>query len=124
MMEKEIIFGQVVAKANSYLAVGGSAGRHIIKNDRIRAYEREFVRQCRIYKGRMISHRFKLLIAVYQRSTRFDLDNSLKTVLDCLQQAKAITDDNMCYSIHAEKRIDKYNPRIVFTLEEIEPTLF
>lgn len=125
MNKTEVILGQVIAKANSYMAVPATGGeKRIIKNAAIRAYEQSFVRQCKIYKDRLISCHFKLFIVVYQRSVRFDLDNSLKTVLDCLQQVRAITDDNLCYSIHAEKRIDKNSPRIEFMIEEYEPTMF
>ncbi len=63
-------------------------------------------------------------IIVYHSSNRYDLDNSLKTVLDCLQYAKAIKDDKLCVRINAEKRIDRNNPRIVFHIEELEPNLF
>lgn len=79
--------------------------------------------QCRIYRDRLISCRFTLYVAVYESSIRYDLDNALKTILDCLQMAKAITNDNLCVKIVAEKRIDKNNPRVVFAIEEHEPRL-
>jgi len=47
------------------------------------------------------------------------LDNALKTILDCLQMVEAITNDSLCFEIHAEKRIDRRNPRVEFGLEEI-----
>lgn len=124
MIERETILGQVVAKANNYKTVPDKCGgKRIIKSDAVRKYEREFARQCRIYRNRQINGQFKLLIAVYQSSVRYDLDNSIKTVLDCLQQVRAITNDSLCYSIIAEKRIDRRNPRIVFAIEELEPKL-
>ena len=124
MIEREMILGQVVAKVNNYKAVPDKCGgKRIIKSDAVRKYEREFARQCRIYRNRQINGQFKLMIAVYQSSVRHDLDNSIKTVLDCLQQVRAITNDSLCYSIIAEKRIDRRNPRIVFAIEEFEPRL-
>ena len=48
-----------------------------------------------------------------------DLDNSLKVVLDCLQQTHTIVNDNKCCKIVAEKFIDKSNPHIEFRLVEI-----
>lgn len=125
MIDKETIYGQVVAKANNYKAVPdkSTGGRRIIKSEDVRNYEKSFARQCKIYRNRKINGMFKLLIAVYQKSQRYDLDNSIKTVLDCLQQVNAITNDSLCYSIVAEKRIDRQNPRIVFAIEEIEPRL-
>lgn len=119
-METEVIYGQIVAKANHYQAVPGKAGeKRIIKDEAIRAYERSFLEQCRIYRNRRISSRFRLFVRVWHSSVRFDLDNSLKTLLDCLQQAEAITDDNLCYQIEAEKKIDKYHPRVEFALLEV-----
>lgn len=118
-METETIFGQVVAKANNYMAVPAKDGeKRLIKNERIRAYESAFKEQCKVYKGRGIDYPFVLLIAVYFHSERNDLDNSLKTILDCLQECGAITDDNLCYKIVAEKRIDREQPRIVYAIEK------
>ena len=55
---------------------------------------------------------------------RYDLDNSLKTILDCLQYVKAITNDSYCVGIVANKHIDRNNPRVAFAIEELEPKLF
>lgn len=121
MAEKEIILGQCVAKANHYMSVPGKGGeRRIIKDDAIRDYERSFARQCKVYKGKNIDEPFSLDIVVFQSSARYDLDNSLKTVLDCLQYVKAIKDDNKCIAINARKRVDARNPRIEF---EINPVM-
>ena len=95
------------------------AGQRIIKNDRIREYEKSFCLQCKKYRGKRISGRFKLFIRVWHGNIRFDLDNALKTILDCLQMVEAITNDSLCFEIHAEKRIDRRNPRVEFGLEEI-----
>lgn len=119
-MEIEIIYGQIVAKANHYLSVPAKCGeKRIIKDDVIRKYERNFLKQCRIYKNRHISGRFRLFVRVFHSSVRFDLDNSLKTLLDCLQMAEAITDDKLCFQIEAEKKIDKYHPRVEFAILEV-----
>ena len=124
-MEMETIYGQVVSKANNYMAVPDSAGgRRIIKNCNIRAYERSFKEQCVVYRGKEINRPFRLHITVYESSAAYDLDNCLKTVLDCLQYAGAITNDNLCIGINAEKRLDRLQPRIVYGIEETEPTLF
>lgn len=119
-MEVEVIHGQIIAKANHYQTVPGKSGaKRIIKDDKIRAYEHSFMQQCRIYRNKGISSRFRLFVRVFHRSLRFDLDNSLKTLLDCLQMVGAITDDKLCFQIEAEKKIDKYNPRIEFALLEV-----
>lgn len=120
----ETIFGQVVSKANNYqVGNNGHDSRYIIKSPEIRAYERTFCEQCKVYKDKHIDGRFTLFIAVYESSTRYDLDNALKTVLDCLQYVGAITNDNLCVKIVAEKRIDNKRPRIVFAIQEHEPRL-
>ena len=126
--EVEVIMGQIVAKANNYQAVPDRAtgGRRIIKNSRVRAYERNFLKQCRVYAGRMIDRPFELIVTVYYLHNNFDLDNSLKTLLDCLQLAGAITNDNLCKRIDATKRIDPYRPRVEFSLkpDPAPPSLF
>lgn len=75
--------------------------------------------QCRIYRNKRISGRFKLFAKVWHRSVRFDLDNSLKTLLDCLQMVNAIIDDKQCFQIEAEKHIDKHHPRVEFALPKM-----
>ena len=120
----ETIFGQVVSKANNYQVGNNKHGnRYIIKSPEIRAYERSFSQQCKIYRDRFINGRFTLFIAVYESSLRFDLDNALKTILDCLQSVNAITNDKLCVKIVAEKRLDKNNPRVVYAIQEHEPKL-
>lgn len=119
-MEIEVIHGQIIAKANHYQAVPGKFGaKRIIKDEKIRAYEKSFMQQCRVYRNKGISSRFRLFVRVYHSSVRFDLDNSLKTLLDCLQMAGAITDDKLCFQIEAEKKIDRYHPRIEFAILEV-----
>lgn len=119
-MEVEVIHGQIVAKANHYQAVPGKFGaKRIIKDAKIRAYESSFMQQCRIYRNKGISSRFRLFVRVFHGSVRFDLDNSLKTLLDCLQMVGAIKDDKLCFQIEAEKKIDKHHPRIEFALLEV-----
>lgn len=84
-MEIEVIHGQIIAKANHYQAVPGKFGtKRIIKDEKIRDYEKAFIQQCKTYKNRHISSRFRLFVWVYHSSVRFDLDNSLKHCLtDC-----------------------------------------
>ena len=125
--EIEVIKGQIVAKANNYQAVpDGHGGRRIIKNARIRKYEESFLRQCKKYAGRLIDRPFKLVVWVYHSRNVFDLDGSFKTLLDCLQYAGAITNDNLCKKIVAEKRINSENPRVEFAIipDPKERTLF
>jgi Holliday junction resolvase RusA-like endonuclease len=119
-MEIETVYGQIIAKANHYKAVPGKSGtKRIVKDDKIRAYESAFISQCKIYRNKRISTRFRLFVRVFHSSIRFDLDNSLKTLLDCLQSVNAIMDDNLCFQIEAEKHIDRHQPRVEFALLEV-----
>lgn len=124
-MEIETIYGQVVGKSNNYLTVPDKdGGKRIIKNHAIRDYERNFMEQCKVYKNKLIDGIFALKVEIYYNTKGSDLDNSLKTILDCLQMARAITNDNLCYKIEAEKKIDKRNPRIIFGIQEYNPRIF
>lgn len=124
-MEKEIIFGQIIAKANHYQAVPDhSGGRRIIKDAVIRTYEKSFCQQCKLYKGKAINMPFTLFVKVFHSSMRYDIDNTLKTLLDCLQYVGVITDDKLCFKIVAEKAIDKQRPRVVFGIETRQQELF
>lgn len=124
---REIILGQIVAKANNYIAVpDGQGGKRIIKSDRVRGYEKSFARQCKTYKGANIRRPFTLDVVIWYRNNRYDLDNSIKTLLDCLQYVGAIADDNLCTRINATKKVDALRPRVDFALiaEPEPPGLF
>lgn len=121
----EIIYGEVVGKASHYMAVPAADGQNrIIKDEFIRNYEKSFLSQCKIYRNRLIAKPFYLVVDVFYCSARKDIDNSLKTILDCLQYAKAIKDDNLCYQIRATKHIDRVRPRVEYSIIELEPRLF
>ena len=124
----EVIEGQIIGKANCYIAVPdkSTGGRRMVKNDKIRTYERNFARQCKIYKWKKIDTRFEIIVSIYYKSLAYDLDNSLKTLLDCLQYVEAITDDNLCYRIVADKLYDPHRPRVEFCIipDSPQPTLF
>lgn len=123
-LQRETIYGEVVAKANHYMSVPGRAGeRRIIKDPVIRQYEGNFCRQVSIYRGRNINSRFILFVEVYYQNSQHDLDNSLKTILDCLQYSHVITDDRYCIEIHASKHRAGNNPRVIFAIKELEPKL-
>lgn len=114
----EVIKGNVPSKSNSY-RIGVANGRHtLIKTDALRKYEKLFYIQCR-NRNAMISGYFGLRVKVFYASQRLDLDNSLKIILDCLQSARVITNDNRCVHIEADKYLDKENPRIELELWEL-----
>lgn len=121
----ETIHGQVVAKANHYMAVPNKDGtRRIVKDSAIRAYETSFALQCKKYRGAMINEPFVFTVKVFFTDNNHDLDNAIKTILDCLQYCKAITNDNLLMKLNAEKGISKTNPRIEYSIVKVNRNLF
>lgn len=82
-------------------------------------YEETFIWQVGGIRDLNISGLFEFYIDVYYPTKRSDLDGCLKGVLDCLQKAKVIKNDNNCCLIHARKFIDKDNPRIEIKIIEL-----
>lgn len=112
---KQTIFGNTPSKSNCYMVIH----KGMIKTKALRAYEDSFFIQCNQYRNRNIEGYFEIYVDVFYPSQRADLDNSLKVILDCLQKVKAITNDNKCVKIVAQKFLDKVSPRIEFELKEI-----
>lgn len=121
----ETIFGQVVAKANHYMAVPGKDGtRRIIKDSAVRNYEASFSLQCKKYRNAMINEPFVFNVKVFFTDNNHDLDNAIKTILDCLQYCGAITNDNLLTKLNAEKGISRNRPRIEYSIERVNRNLF
>ncbi len=117
---KQTIIGAVPSKPNSYRIITVCGHGSLCKTPALNRYERDFYMQCGNYRGKMIDDLFELDIDVYVSSMSHDLDNTLKIVLDCLQHAGAIKNDNRCTRIVARKFIDKKNPHIIFELKEVD----
>lgn len=108
----ETIHGRPIAKANHYVAVRG----RIVKDSAIRRYEADALRQIVLYRGKRIDVPFELRCSIYFASSNQDLDNALKSLLDILQEADAITNDSLCRRIFAAKYVDRSRPRIDYQL--------
>ena len=110
------IMGNCPSKSNCYkvIRLGNRCG--LGKQKKLEIYEKSFKAQMLNYKYDIIETEFKFIIDVYYDSRRPDLDNSLKVVLDCLQKAGAIKNDNKCLEIVAKKHLDKENPRVKFSI--------
>lgn len=119
---KQVIIGNIPAKSNCYRIIilknKDKTKEHgsLAKTTQLKQYERDFALQCTTYKNRNIDCQFSIEVDVYFKQNRSDLDNSLKCLLDCLQECGAIVNDNLCQRIVANKYIDPVNPRIEFTL--------
>ena len=116
---KYIIIGNTPSKSNSYkvIRLGNRCG--LGKQKKLYDYEKSFLSQMQQYNYKLIEGNFKFIIDVFYDSRRPDLDNSLKVVLDCLQKAKVIKNDNKAMEILARKHLDKINPRIEFSIVEL-----
>lgn len=120
---KEVIKGVVPSKSNSYRIVtikskdplkkGFSS---LAKTKEAKAYETAFILQCRKYRNANIDCEFNFEMDVYYPSRRADLDGSLKGILDCLQKANAIKNDNKANQLLIRRHIDKDNPRVEFSI--------
>jgi Holliday junction resolvase RusA-like endonuclease len=120
MEVKGTVFGNTPSKSNCYkiITIGSGFKKHssLAKTKAMKEYENSFYMQVGKCRGKMITDYFNFEIDVYYPSNRSDLDNSLKVVLDCLQKAEVIKNDNKCTQIIARKFIDKINPRIEFKI--------
>lgn len=118
MNHEAVIYGSVPSKSNCYKIITIAGHASLAKTKAMKEFEQRFYLQCG-YRNRNIKGFFELYADVYFQSNQPDLDNSLKGLLDCLQGCKAIKNDRNCVKIVANKFIDKQNPRIEFTLIEV-----
>lgn len=114
------IKGVPVSKSNSYRVIKRNDHYELGKSDAMKRYEEAFMWQVGAIRGANISGMFEFYIDVYYPSKRSDLDGCLKGVLDCLQMAKVIKNDNNCCLIHARKFIDKEDPRVELRIVTLE----
>ena len=119
-MKKEIIYGNTPSKSNCYKIIKLGNHASLAKTPALKKYEQDFFMQLSgELRGKNIEGFFEFEVDVYYPSMRSDLDNSLKVILDCLQKAKAIKNDNKCMKIIAQKFVDKKEPRIEFIIKEL-----
>lgn len=112
--------GQAPSKSNTYKVILLNGHGSLAKQPALKSYETSFYWHLPgQYRGLGIAGPFELHIRVYFTTLSHDLDNSLKVVLDCLQHAGTVRNDNRCAKIVAEKFIDKENPRIEFRIVEV-----
>ena len=116
----QTIQGSPPSKSNSYRVITFQGHASLGKTPALKEYERRFYIQCDKYRNARIKGYFELYLKVFFPSERSDLDNSLKIILDCLQKADAIQNDNRCIKIVAEKYLDKERPRIEFLIIPIK----
>ena len=91
------------------------------KSNEARAYAGSFVLQvpaeCKRLALGSEKTPLRAIVSVWYRSNRSDLDTAL--VYDCLQAAGVISNDRYVLEHHEFKHIDRRNPRVEITLEEL-----
>lgn len=120
----QVIHGNIPSKSNCYKIITfkskdpSKSHASLAKTKALTQYEKDFYIQCSKYRNAAIDEYFTLEVDVYYPSQRSDLDNCLKVLLDCLQKVNAITNDNKCVRIVANKFLDAKNPRIEFVIKK------
>lgn len=120
MEYKGKVIGKPVSKSNSYRIITINGHASLTKTKEMKQYEESFIWQVGKIRDAQINVPFEFYIDVYFPSKRSDLDGMLKGVMDCLQKANVIKNDNNCCLIHARKFIDKENPRVEFKIVTID----
>lgn len=115
MTWEAVIEGDVPSKANNY-KIGK---KRLYKDPDIKEYEKDF---CRQVTGTppQIDFPYHIELNFFVSNSRKDVDNCCKTVSDCLEYAKIIKNDNLCYSMYARKFIDKKNPRVYIKISPLQ----
>ena len=118
-MRLEVINGKVPSKSNSYgIANRGGIAMFYAKPP-LKEYQKNFALECKLYRNANIDGLFYFYCKVYYPANRADLDNATKVILDCLQDMKAIKNDNNCIGIFMNKYKDMDNPRIEFIIKPL-----
>ena len=84
LYQKQIIYGSIPSKSNSYKIVSLCGHCTIAKQKVLKEYEQNFYKQCSL-RDKKIGGFFKIDVDVYFGNNRKDLDGSFKILLDCLQ---------------------------------------
>lgn len=119
---KQVINGLIPSKSNCYKIITfkskdpKKSHSSLAKTSALKDYEKSFFIQCNQYRDKKIDEYFQIEVDVFYPNQRSDLDNCLKILLDCLQAVGAITNDNKCTRIVANKYLDKNNPRVEFVI--------
>lgn len=118
MKEAITVQGNPPSKSNTYKIVKHLNSYTLAKTKEVKKFESDFKLQVRPYVNKIkIKGQFSLTVAVYFRNKKQDLDNSLKVILDCLQDLGVIENDNLCRRIVAHKFVDEKNPKIIFKID-------
>ena len=120
MMDITQIKGAVPSKSNSYKLTSRGGFASMYKSKALKEYEKSFFLQCpATWRNRNLDKLMRIELHIYYTSNRLDLDNSAKILLDCLESAKVIKNDNLVAELYMTKHIDKENPRVEILIKEL-----
>lgn len=119
------ILGQLGSKSNGRKIVKFGKRTAIIKSDTARQWVKDALKQLPM-SAKPFEGNVRLSVTCFYEDRRRDLDIAL--LQDVLQMgnprtpgACIIKNDRQIVEIHAWRRISKERPRVVFSLEEIQP---
>jgi len=106
------VHGQPPSKSNCY-KIRSKPFASLYKTKALKQYEDDFFAQTPgRYRGLRWAEPMSVTLHCFFKSKQPDLDNAAKAVLDCIQNADVITNDNRVYELHMTKAIDKDRPRV------------
>ena len=73
------------------------------------------------WKGKPITGDVKVNIDFYFKDKRMDIDNAIKSILDCVTGI-AWNDDRQIIELHARKFLDREKPSVVISIESFSKT--
>jgi Holliday junction resolvase RusA-like endonuclease len=113
------IIGQLPRKSNSRrLVTNKGTGRAMfIKSKEALQYEKDFEQQVRQKDRVGMDGKLALRCIIYYRSNRSDLSDEL--LCDMLEKAGVISNDRWIFYKEQGKVIDKENPRVELTIEQM-----
>jgi len=107
-----VVYGQPPSKSNGY-KIRSKPFASLYKTKALKKYEDDFFAQTPgAYRNQKWSEPMIVTLHCFFKTKAPDLDNAAKAVLDCIQSAGVITNDNRVYELHMTKAIDKDRPRV------------
>ena len=113
------IKGQPPSKSNCYKITKMGARCSLGKTKALKQYELDFLSQVPgQYRQLNLDKALKVELHCTFNSKRPDLDNAAKAILDCLQNAGVIKNDNLVYDLYMTKAVNKDQAGVVVRIEE------
>lgn len=112
------IYGQCYSMKNSKIPRRNAPG--MLKHPKARQFERDFMLQVRPEHRKELGSRKRPLratVSIFYPSLRQDLDGEL--VFDLLQKAHVVLNDRYIREKHIYGGVDKKNPRVEISVEEL-----